>query len=165
MIEALLASAAPLDAQPDPARAAGGGALPAPPPADVVRFENALKGDRGERGERGERAVEFDPEAPRSMAPAAPGDPSGLVAADGSSAKGIPTLGDRVLDSLQSMSSEFKHALETPVFNAADGSPRLGVGQMLELQRSLIAVSINIDLTTKVVSKAGQSVDQLVRTQ
>lgn len=156
MIEALVADPASLVARLDTAAAAAGGGLRAPAPADVVRFENALDGNR---------PVEIDPEAPSSVAPGVPDELAGRSPSGGSSGTGIPTLGDRVLDSLQNMSSEFKRALNTPLFNPVDGGPRLAVGQMLELQRSLIAVSINIDLTTKVVSKTGQNVDQLVRTQ
>lgn len=76
------------------------------------------------------------------------------------------SLGDRILQGLENLSTEFRgsmNSVETAL--KANVTQAQNLQDMLLLQHQLIRVSYQFDLIGKAVSRATQNIDQLVRMQ
>ncbi len=101
--------------------------------------------------------------APDAVAAAAP------VAASTSdpavSAVAPENLGDKVLQGMQKMSTEFSDGWANVSKTLNSGSSNLDLRQMFSLQLQLAQVSVQYDMVGKAISRSTQNFDQLVRVQ
>lgn len=74
------------------------------------------------------------------------------------------SLGDRVLNGMQSVSGEFQNIWQSVSNTLASAEP-LDTRAMLKLQLQLSQVSVQYELLGKVVGRSTQNIDQLVRIQ
>jgi type III secretion protein I len=74
------------------------------------------------------------------------------------------TLGDKILNGVQNLSSEFQQSWKT-VNKALDPSGSLSTTDLLKLQLGITQVSIQYDLVGKIISRSTQNIDQLVKLQ
>ena len=107
--------------------------------ADVERFQQAMASE-----------------------PAASAVPSG-AASQVQPAGRSETLGDAILNTLESSSTQVKNAWASA--GQALDRPDLRMTDMLKLQMTVLEASIQYDLISKGISKANQGLDQLLRTQ
>lgn len=123
-------------------------ALPTPTAgaSDVERFRNALMA-----------APPSDISSSTPLAPA--GDPPYPVAA--SSTK--TTLGDAILDTLQTASTQMTQTWQQAA--QAVSHQDLNMSDMLSLQMAVIQTSIQYELLGKGIGKTTQNLDQILKTQ
>jgi hypothetical protein len=124
--------------------------------SDVDRFQAALNAPTaGEpaRLSQGLSAIEGDANLRRAAASAEP--------ATGTTQP--PTLGAAILASLQSTSAEVSNTWKQAATTLA--SPELTIGQALEMQMLLLKTTIQFDLSGKLITKAAQNLEQIVKTQ
>jgi type III secretion protein I len=74
------------------------------------------------------------------------------------------TLGDKILNGMQNLSSEFQQSWKT-VGKALESSGSLSTTDLLKLQLGITQVSIQYDLVGKAISRSTQNIDQLVKLQ
>ncbi|MEN9763601.1 MAG: Type secretion basal body protein YscI, HrpB, PscI [Pseudomonadota bacterium] len=74
-----------------------------------------------------------------------------------------PTLGAAILASLQSASADVSKTWQHAATTLA--SPDLTIGQALEMQMLLLKTTIEFDLSGKLITKAAQNLEQIVKTQ
>lgn len=112
--------------------------------SDATRFREALGG--GAQAAPVEAAAE-----PPAV------EPGGVMPASASP-------GDSILQSLQKMRSDYREATgKVESSTRADGNP--SVQDLLRTQMELNRVSMQVDLTAKVVGKATQGIETLVKSQ
>lgn len=100
----------------------------------------------------------------------APGAPAAVAAAAqavaGSGAAGTTgSIGERILSGMASVSGEMQTAWNTVGEVVRRGESGMDLQGMLGVQMALVQVGIQYDLMGKVVTRSGQSIDQLVRLQ
>ncbi|MFC7206473.1 EscI/YscI/HrpB family type III secretion system inner rod protein [Comamonas endophytica] len=88
--------------------------------------------------------------APASVAPAAPDSHS---------------VGDRILQGMQGVSTEMRSAWTKVSDMLSPGHPMLSMQEMLGLQLHLTQASMQFELVGKGISRSTQNFDQLVRVQ
>ncbi len=117
---------------------------------DIERFQNAMAAAPA--------SVPVQPQQTLVTAGAVPGaaDVSAPVARGG-------TLGDMILDKLESSSTHVRNAWAEAeqTFNRSD----LRMSDMLKLQMTVLEASIHYDLISKGIAKANQGLDQMLKTQ
>ena len=74
-----------------------------------------------------------------------------------------PTLGAAILARLQSASADVSKTWQHAATTLA--SPDLTIGQALEMQMLLLKTTIEFDLSGKLITKAAQNLEQIVKTQ
>ena len=112
--------------------------------SDAARFQEALGG-----------GVQAAPAEAATRSPAV--EPSGVIPASASP-------GDSILQSLQKMRSDYREATgKVESSTRTDGNP--SVQDLLRTQMELNQVSMQVDLTAKVVGKATQGIETLVKSQ
>lgn len=99
-----------------------------------------------------------------------PGAPAAVAAAAqavaGSGAAGTTgSIGERILSGMASVSGEMQTAWNTVGEVVRRGESGMDLQGMLGVQMALVQVGIQYDLMGKVVTRSGQSIDQLVRLQ
>lgn len=76
------------------------------------------------------------------------------------------SVGDRILHSIQGVSSDFKNSWETVSKALSTNSTEpMGMQEMLKLQLNLVQTSFQYEMVSKVISRSTQNLDQLVRIQ
>ena len=75
-----------------------------------------------------------------------------------------PTMGDQILNGLQTVSSELKQSI-SDVSAALKPGVDVSVSELLRVQMGLMQVSVTYELVGKGISKSTQNLDQLVKLQ
>lgn len=75
-----------------------------------------------------------------------------------------PTMGDQILNGLQTVSSELKQSI-SDVSAALKPGVDVSVSDLLRVQMGLMQVSVTYELVGKGISKSTQNLDQLVKLQ
>ena len=75
-----------------------------------------------------------------------------------------PSMGDNILNGLQSMASEFKQNVSN-VTASLDAGTNMGVSELLKVQMGLMQMSVQIEMVGKGISRSTQNLDQLVKIQ
>jgi type III secretion protein I len=78
---------------------------------------------------------------------------------------GSPSVGDKIINGMQNVSSEFRETWTRVSDTLRADSPQMGMQEMLSLQLHLTQASVQYDLLGKAVSRSTQNFDQLVRVQ
>lgn len=149
VIETKLATAAGIGI---PAPGLGQGAPAAARPEDVARFEAALTAPPAETGPATAQAAvvgELQPAPPTQMAALTAPTSLGEAILDGIS---------RVRDTFDGTVTSIRHLLDTT-------TSEMTIRDMLSIQMQIATLTIQQDLMGKIVGKATQNVDQLLKAQ
>lgn len=82
-----------------------------------------------------------------------------------SQAVGPQSMGDRILQGMQSVSGDFQAAWKSVNTSLNASASSVSMQDMMRLQLQLVQVSVQYDLVGKAVSRSTQNFDQLVRIQ
>ncbi|MNY47974.1 Type III secretion needle MxiH like protein [compost metagenome] len=77
---------------------------------------------------------------------------------------GPQSFGDRVLNSMQGVSTDFRESM-TRVAETLRSDNAINAQQMLSLQLEVNLASVQMELVSKAISRSNQNLDQLVRVQ
>lgn len=125
---------------------------PALPPAAPLAEPSALATER------------FNALMAAPVQPELTGVQSALQSAFGPAApEALPTLGNQILASLQSSTTEFSQKWQGIAGGLEQMGERPAVADMLRMQAELLQVSVQYELVGKAVSRSTQNVDALVR--
>lgn len=80
-------------------------------------------------------------------------------------ATGLHSVGDRILQGMQNVSTEMRSAWDQVSDMLSPGKPMLNIQEMLGLQLHMVQASMQFELVGKAVSRSSQNFDQLVRVQ
>lgn len=105
-------------------------------------------------------AALMQPPAPEAVAAA-----SGTTEAAAAAVTGPQSVGDRVLNGMQSVSHDFRDSWKRAAATLGPDGAAMDLGQMLSLQLHLTQASVQFDLVGKAISRSTQNFDQLVRVQ
>lgn len=75
-----------------------------------------------------------------------------------------PSMGENILKSLQSVSSEFKQNVSN-VTASLEAGTNMGISELLKVQMGLMQMSVQIEMVGKGISRTTQNLDQLVKIQ
>ena len=136
-----------------------------PPSGDsIVRFENSLNGVNPGINPGANPGLSPPDIGPDPEVPLLPGPAIAPPRVAGAPDHGIASLGNRVLQSMEKISSDFTSTLAGGAADLLGGPASTSFVHILDVQRAVIRVSIESDLAAKLITKSGQIVDQLART-
>jgi type III secretion system YscI/HrpB-like protein len=130
---------------------AGGAPAAAPAPADgaeAARFRGLVNGDTA------------------TVGPVADGQAAATLIAAPQAAAGQPVnLGDAILRGIDGIRENFRTAWDTVTAFGGPDSPPVGPQELFQFQLKVVETSFQYEMIGKVVSKAEQNVEQVVKMQ